>query len=137
MIQMGTSEGDLILDFFAGSSSTAHAVMDLNKEDVGNRKYICVQLPELTDEKSEAYKAGYTTIADISKERIRRAATKIGKEIEAEVKKLNKEIAKLQSELPTDETKAEIETLQTKIEQLQGQDLGFKVLKLSESNFKQ
>ena len=67
----------LILDFFAGSSTTAHAVMQLNAEDGGNRKFIMVQIPETTDPKSEAYKAGYPTIAEISKERIRRAGTKI------------------------------------------------------------
>ena len=67
----------IILDFFSGSSTTAHAVMQLNAEDGGNRKYIMVQLPEETDEKSEAYKAGYKTIAEIGKERIRRAAKKI------------------------------------------------------------
>lgn len=70
---------DIILDFFAGSGTTAHAVMDLNAEDGGNRKWICVQLPEVTDENSEAYKAGYKTIAEISRERIRRAGEKIGK----------------------------------------------------------
>lgn len=136
-LELYTKENDLILDFFAGSGTTAHAVMDLNKEDDGNRKYICVQLPELTDEKSEAYKAGYKTIAEISKERIRRAGKKIQEEINSEVKKIESEIKKLQGELPTDETKAEIENLKTKIEQLQHQDLGFKVLKLEKSNFKQ
>ncbi len=68
---------DIILDFFSGSGTTAHAVAELNAEDGGNRRWICVQLPELTDEKSEAYKAGYRTIADIACERIRRAGTKI------------------------------------------------------------
>ena len=67
----------LILDFFSGSATTAHAVMQLNAEDGGNRKFIMVQLPELTDEKSEAYKAGYKTICEIGKERIRRAGRKI------------------------------------------------------------
>ncbi|HEE5795302.1 TPA: site-specific DNA-methyltransferase [Acinetobacter baumannii] len=67
----------IILDFFAGSSTTADAVMQLNAEDGGNRKFIMVQLPEQTDEKSEAYKAGYANIAEISKERIRRAGKKI------------------------------------------------------------
>lgn len=70
---------DTVLDFFAGSGTTAHAVMDLNAEDGGNRKWICVQLDEKTDEDSEAFKAGYKTIADIAKERIRRAGKKIGK----------------------------------------------------------
>lgn len=71
------SNNDIILDFFSGSGTTAHAVAELNAEDGGNRRWICVQLPELTDEKSEAYKAGYHTIADIARERIRRAGTKI------------------------------------------------------------
>ena len=70
-------EGDIILDFFSGSATTAHAVMQLNAEDGGNRKFIMVQLPELCDEKSEAYKAGYKNICEIGKERIRRAGKKI------------------------------------------------------------
>ena len=72
-----TDGNDIILDFFSGSGTTAHAVAELNAEDGGNRRWICVQLPELTDEKSEAYKAGYRTIADIARERIRRAGAKI------------------------------------------------------------
>ena len=68
---------DIILDFFSGSATTAHAVMQLNAEDGGNRKFIMVQLPELTDEKSETYKAGYKNICEIGKERIRRAGKKI------------------------------------------------------------
>ncbi len=71
------SKDSLILDFFSGSATTAHAVMQLNAEDGGNRKFIMVQLPELTDEKSEAYKAGYKNICEIGKERIRRAGKKI------------------------------------------------------------
>ena len=70
-------KNSIVLDFFAGSSTTAHAVMQLNAEDGGNRKYIMVQIPEATDPKSEAHKAGYPTIAEISKERIRRAGAKI------------------------------------------------------------
>lgn len=77
LMQISCREGDLVLDFFAGSGTTAHAVMQLNAEDGGNRRFIMVQLPEATDEKSEAFKAGYPTIAEISKERIRRAASKI------------------------------------------------------------
>lgn len=69
------------LDFFAGSSTTAHAVMQLNAEDGGSRKFIMVQLPELTDEKSEAYKVGYENLADIGKERIRRAGDQIKQEL--------------------------------------------------------
>ncbi len=74
-------QDDIILDFFAGSATTAHAVMQLNAEDGGNRRFIMVQLPEETDTKSEAYKAGYPTIAEISKERIRRAGAKIKSEL--------------------------------------------------------
>ena len=102
------SENDLVLDFFAGSCTTAHAVMQLNAEDGGNRKYICVQLAEPCDQKSEAFKAGLKTIADIGKERIRRAAKKIKAENKG---KLDFDGGKL--------------------------DLGFKVFKLEESNFKQ
>lgn len=116
---IATQKDDIILDFFAGSATTAHAVMQLNKEDGGHRKYICVQLPELCDEKSEAYRAGYQTIAEIGKERIRRAGTKIRKEVEAEQ-------AKQKEQLEFEEDQA-----------IEMPDLGFKVFKLSESNFKQ
>ena len=74
---MGFEEGDIILDFFSGSATTAHSVMQLNYDEGGNRKYILVQLPELTEEKSEAYKSGYKNICEIGKERIRRAGKKI------------------------------------------------------------
>ena len=77
LLKIGSYTNDLIIDFFAGSSTTAHAVMQLNAEDGGNRRFIMVQLPEITNEKSNAFKAGYSTIAEISKERIRRAAAKI------------------------------------------------------------
>ena len=80
IIQTGTSSSSLILDFFSGSATTAHAVMQLNAEDGGNRQYIMVQLPEETPEDSEARKAGYNTIPDIAKERIRRAGKKIKEE---------------------------------------------------------
>lgn len=112
-------QNEIVLDFFSGSGTTAHAVMDINKKDGGNRKYICVQLPELCDEKSEAYKAGYKTIADIAKERIRRAAKKIAEEIQAENEKKKGEL-----NFDGDHVEKHI-------------DLGFKVLKLSDSNFKQ
>lgn len=108
-----------ILDFFAGSGTTAHAVMQLNKEDGGNRKFICVQLSELCDANSEAYKAGYRTIADISKERIRRASAKIRAEVETEQ-------AKQQGQLSFDDAS-----------QNAMPDLGFKVFRLSDSNFKE
>ena len=106
-ILLGTNQNDIILDYFSGSSSTAHAVLYLNKEDGGNRKFIMVQLPEKTDENSEAFKADYKTIADIGKERIRRVIKKI-----------------------EDEHKENLNFGENK------QDLGFKVFKLQESNFK-
>ena len=77
MLQIATKNNDLILDFFSGSATTAHAVMQLNAEDGGNRQFIMVQLPEVCDEKSEAYKAGYKNICEIGKERIRRAGKKL------------------------------------------------------------
>lgn len=79
-LQIGLNKDSLVLDFFSGSATTAHAVMKLNAEDGGNRKFIMVQLPEKTDEKSEAYKAGYKNICEIGKERIRRAGKKIKEE---------------------------------------------------------
>ena len=77
MCQLYTDQSCCVLDFFSGSATTAHAVMKLNAEDGGNRKFIMIQLPEATDEKSEAYKSGYKNICDIGKERIRRAGKKI------------------------------------------------------------
>lgn len=106
-------KNSIILDFFSGSATTAHAVMQLNAEDGGNRKFICVQLPEPCDEKSEAFKAGYKNICEIGKERIRRAGDKIKSEIEA---------ANVQIALGEDEKKVP--------------DIGFKVFKLNSSNIK-
>ena len=77
LVYISNSANEIILDFFSGSAATAHAVMQLNAEDSGNRKFIMVQLPEQTDAKSEAYKAGYQNICEIGKERIRRAGNKI------------------------------------------------------------
>lgn len=85
MIQLYSNNDSIILDFFSGSATTAHAVMQLNAEDGGKRKHIMVQLPELTEEKSEAYKAGYKNICEIGKERIRRAAKKIKEETKADI----------------------------------------------------
>ena len=98
-----SKEGDIILDFFSGSATTAHAVMQLNAEDGGHRKFIMVQLPEPCDEKSEAFKAGYKNICEIGKERIRRAGEKIKEE----------------NPLTT-----------------QDLDIGFRVLKLDDTNMK-
>lgn len=120
ILRIATKKDSLILDFFAGSGTTAHAVMQLNKEDGGKRKFICVQLPEFCDEKSEAFKAGYKTIADIAKERIRRAGTKIRESAEADWA-----------------AKSEQLNLSGTPESAEMPDTGFKVFKLAESNFKQ
>ena len=108
LINLANKENSfLILDFFSGSATTAHSVMQLNAEDGGDRKYIMVQLPELCDESSEAYKAGYKNICEIGKERIRRAGEKI----------------KLDESLP--------------LENREKLDIGFKVFKLDSSNIKE
>jgi adenine-specific DNA-methyltransferase len=80
LVQLATNKDSLILDFFAGSGTTAQAVMELNKEDGGNRKFILVQIPEKTDESSEAYKAGYKKISDICIERVKRVSKKLSEE---------------------------------------------------------
>lgn len=85
LLQLCLFGDDIAMDFFSGSATTAHAVMQLNAEDGGNRKFIMVQLPEETDEKSEAYKAGYKTICEIGEERIRRAGKKIKEETGADI----------------------------------------------------
>ena len=111
LMHMHTSGDDIILDFFSGSATTAHAVMQLNAEDGGHRKFIMVQLPEPCDEKSEAYKAGYKNICEIGKERIRRAGEKILKE----------QLANNNSTLNSPNSKL---------------DIGFRVLKLDSTNMK-
>lgn len=127
---------DIIIDFFAGSGTTAHSVMQLNAENCENRKYILVQLPELIDAKKSksAYdfvkdELGVTppTIFEITKERIIRAAKLISQSNATKIVEANKEIEKLAQELPTDENQLEIKDLQNKIIQWQNQDLGFKV----------
>ena len=114
----------IVLDFFSGSATTAHAVMQLNAEDGGHRKFIMVQLPEATDEKSEAYKAGYKTICEIGKERIRRAGQKILNECEVR----SVESGVVNSKFQTSNSK-----LQTPNSKL---DIGFRVLKCDTSNMK-
>ena len=107
ILKIVSNKNDFILDFFSGSSTTAHSVMQLNAEDGGNRKYIMVQLPEACKEDSEAYKAGYKNICEIGKERIRRAGKKI----------------KSDESLP--------------LENKEKLDIGFKVFKLDSSNIKE
>lgn len=131
----------VILDFFSGSATTAHAVMQLNAEDGGNRKFIMVQLPELTDEKSEAYKAGYKNICEIGKERIRRAGAKIKEQND----KLKNTIYLKNNDDINLFTKAankgikEIDKIKnsfSKIDESRNLDLGFRVLKCDSSNMK-
>ena len=107
------NNNDIVLDFFSGSATTAHAVMQLNAEDGGNRRFICVQLPEVCDEKSEAFKAGYKNICEIGKERIRRAGSKILEE--AKQKNSQLKLGEEPKPLP---------------------DIGFRVFKLDSSNLK-
>ena len=137
LTDISTNSGDLIVDFFAGSGTTAQAIYELNKEDKANRKFICVQLPELCEENSDSVRAGFKTISDISKERVRRAAQKVNKEIKEEIQKLQTEQAALKSEIQTEETLQKISKIQTDIELLKNQDLGVKILKIEDSNFKQ
>ena len=147
LVNMLSSTGDTILDFFSGSATTAHAVMQLNAEDGGHRKFIMVQLPEKTDEKSEAYKAGYKNICEIGKERIRRAGKKMKENLEQngiDIQYLHKESknaplknicgfnvpaipARWGSADETEENKAIAESL----------DIGFRVLKCDTSNMKE
>ena len=112
LIEISTHSSSMILDFFSGSATTAHAVMQLNAEDGGDRKFIMVQLPEVCDEKSEAAKAGYRNICEIGKERIRRAGKKIAAEIEESNKQLK--LGEEPKKVP---------------------DIGFRVLKIDSSNF--
>jgi len=137
LIMIGTNADDIILDFFAGSGTTAHAVMKMNAEDGGNRRYMLVQIPEPVAEDSEAAKAGYTHIAEIAKERIRRAAEQIKKEIEEKIQNKEKEITGLRNQLDFPRKEEKIQQLQTEIERLKQQDLGFKYFRLADSNFKQ
>ena len=111
ILRIGSDKDSIVLDFFSGSATTAHAVMQLNAEDGGHRKFIMVQLPEKCDEASEAYKAGYKNICEIGKERIRRAGEKILKE----------QLANNNSTLNSPNSKL---------------DIGFRVLKLDSTNMK-
>ena len=117
MVNMLSNKDSIVMDFFSGSATTAHAVMQLNAEDGGHRKFIMVQLPEKTDEKSEAYKAGYKNICEIGKERIRRAGKKIRSE-----------------KLGVSNENTDNSSLQTPNSSL---DTGFRVLKCDSSNMKE
>ena len=127
----------LILDFFSGSATTAHAVMQLNAEDGGHRKFICVQLPEKTDEQSEAYKAGYKTICEIGKERIRRAGEKIKTDLLASGPSDRKNRQKIKEGVPMvadAHWEGDSEYQRHAQEMADSLDVGFKVFKLDSSN---
>ena len=114
LIRIGTNESSIILDFFSGSGTTAQATMELNAEDGGHRKFIMVQLPEILDEKKEAYKDGYYTLCDIGEERIRRA----GEKVKSDLLEKNNEVGMLsESQMNSDNL-----------------DIGFKVFSLDTSN---
>jgi adenine-specific DNA-methyltransferase len=117
ILELYTNSDSIILDFFSGSATTAHATMQLNAEDEGNRKFVMVQLPEPLEEKSEAFKDGYKTICDIGEERIRRAGEQVKQEL----------VAKQKSAGMLEENKVDPESL----------DIGFKVLKLDTSNIRE
>ncbi|MBI5666351.1 MAG: site-specific DNA-methyltransferase [Nitrospirae bacterium] len=122
MLNLATGKSDIILDFFSGACTTAHAVMQLNAKDGGKRKFIMVQLDEPCDEKSEAFKAGYKTIAEIGKERIRRAG-----------KKIKDELGSMKYE---EQTKILDDKTHTSSLILHNLDTGFRVLKVDSSNMK-
>lgn len=139
--ELVTNKDSIVLDFFSGSATTAHAVMKLNAEDGGHRKFIMVQLPELTDEKSEARKAGYENICEIGKERIRRAGKMIKEEL------INRSVLTntpnntevtingVQQTLFTEDQKKEAQIESAQMEHIaETLDIGFRVLKLDTSN---
>jgi len=144
---IGSNRDSITLDFFSGSSTTAHAIMKLNAEDGGNRKFIMVQVPETTDEKSEAYKAGYKNICEIGKERIRRAGNKIKESLNQDLQDVKikqdavdkKNKAKGLTSMFDAEEKVEEENLEVS-ENLNSDkklDLGFRVYRLADSNMKE
>lgn len=133
------TDGDIILDFFSGSATTAHAVMQLNAEDGGNRRFILVQLPELCNEKSEAYKAGYKNICEIGKERIRRAGEKLKDTLESSglfvraAKRYQDQHGSLEG-LTYAEWEESPDVINAKKEMATQLDVGFRVFKLDTSN---
>ncbi|WP_167481727.1 site-specific DNA-methyltransferase [Leptospira congkakensis] len=153
MMAISCSPNDIVLDFFSGSATTAHAVLALNAEDGGNRKFICVQLPEPTRkqkadgtwEESEASRAGFQTIAEIGMERIRRVITKLKEEGSANTKDSGKKSVKVKAD-PSKKEDSPSLGFESGVDQLiknrennepprKPQDLGFRVFKLAPSNF--
>lgn len=139
LVSQVSNTDDIILDFFSGSATTAHAVMQLNAEDGGNRRFILVQLPELCDEKSEAYKAGYKNICEIGKERIRRAGEKLKDTLESSglfvraAKRYQDQHGSLEG-LTYAEWEESPDVINAKKEMATQLDVGFRVFKLDTSN---
>ena len=131
-IQLATEPEDIVLDFFAGSGTTAQAVIELNKSNADNIRFICVQLPEACDDSSTALKAGYKTIAEISKERIKKAINKLKNEFK---KENQKEVKQTTLNLDLEDDSIISNKIISKITENQV-DFGLKVFKLSDSNFK-
>lgn len=130
------NDEDIVMDFFSGSATTAHAVMQLNAEDGGNRRYILVQLPALCDEKSEAYKAGYRNICEIGKERIRRSGTRIAEiKVETELGEQREDGYILLEDSMPEMKEAQIERAEQQLKKRPPiLDIGFRVFKLDSSN---
>lgn len=137
-LKVATNQHDIILDFFSGSATTAQAVMQLNAEDNGNRKYIMVQIPEVCDEKSEAYKAGYRNICEIGKERIRRAGKKIKEELV--LRNLDNDLKLPFSKIANDDKEFRSNVLNVNEDKInnvsKNLDIGFRDLKLDSSCMK-
>ena len=125
LLTLFAGKDGIVLDFFSGSATTAHAVMQLNKEDGGSRRFILVQLPELCDESGEPFKAGYTNICEIGKERIRRAGAQLASKKERESEKPSSQLSLMDAVAPH-ESSGDSHPL----------DTGFKVFKLASSNLK-
>jgi adenine-specific DNA-methyltransferase len=137
-LSIGTSKDDLVLDFFSGSASIVPSILELNLRGNKNLKFICIQLPEITDEKSEAYKAGYFNICEIGKERIKRASSSIINKYKSlliekvsKLKKINNNQLSLDNNSNLEQLKTEIEDLTLAIKNL---DAGFRVYRISDSN---
>lgn len=141
LMRLSMHDDSIILDFFSGSATTAHAVMQLNAEDGGHRKFIMVQLPEPCDENSEAYKAGYKNICEIGKERIRRAGDQLKSALAKDGIALRK-MVKQKNEQGTlmgftyAEWEESPEVISAKQKMADELDTGFRVLKLDDSNMK-
>ena len=149
LLNISTNKNDLIMDFFSGSATTAHAVMQLNAEDGGNRKFIMVQLPEKIEEKSETYKAGFKNICDIGEERIRKAGAKLVEEIRKSTRVYGKDKKPLENN-EFDKSALQMAVDKLDINDLSGSaikdfekladkeipDIGFRVFKLDSSNMK-